>query len=172
MRTSVYEKIKRSIQAAEWQYYRLVLLVGEDTLSKNAALKEAAKEFSSPIINVNLKLSQKLMELTPRQRCLLLPGILNALAEQALSPTGQAAPLVLLDNIDILFDINLGNDPLRLLQTLSRNRTVLAWWNGTIRSGRLIYAENGHQEYRSYHKPDALIVDMGDMEAIGTAANH
>lgn len=169
---SVYDKIKRSIQAAEWQYYRLVLLVGEDTQSKNAAFKEAAREFASPIINVNLELSQKLMELTPRQRCHNLPGILNALAEQALSPTGQAAALVLLDNIDILFDINLGHDPLRLLQALSRNRTVLAWWNGTIRSGRLIYAENGHPEYRSYHKPDALIVDMGNREAISTAANH
>jgi hypothetical protein len=67
---------------------------------------------------------------------------------------------VVLDNLEILFDKDLKQDPLRLLQGLSRNRAVVASWNGSMTSGRLLYAETGHPEYRSYNAVDALIVSM------------
>ncbi|MCL4079017.1 BREX-3 system P-loop-containing protein BrxF [Coriobacteriia bacterium Es71-Z0120] len=44
----------------------------------------------------------------------------------------------------------LQQDPLRLLQGLPRNKTVVAAWNGTIVDGYLTYAGPSHPEYRRY----------------------
>jgi hypothetical protein len=65
--------------------------------------------------------------------------------------------LVLLDNIEILFDVHLKQDPLRLLQGLSRNKTVVAAWNGSIVDGHMTYAVPDHPEYRRYPIRDFLV---------------
>lgn len=156
------EKIKRSLQAAEGLYHRLVLLVGEAGSGKTGVLREVAEEFGSSVINVNLALSGELLELTAKQRALRLAGILDQIADQALSP-------VVLDNLEILFDKDLQQDPLRLLQGISRNRAVVASWNGSMNAGRLSYAEAGHPEYRSYDAVDALIVGMDGTATVDAA---
>lgn len=160
----VQDKIKRSIQAAKGLYHRLVLLVGESGSGKTNVLRDIAEEFGAPVINVNLALSGELLELTTKQRSLRLPGILNQVADQIQSP-------VILDNLEILFDKDLQQDPLRLLQSISRNRTLVASWNGSISSGRLLYAEPGHPEYRSYDTVDALIVSMDGTATVDVAKN-
>lgn len=160
----VQDKIKRSIQAAKGLYHRLVLLVGESGSGKTNVLRDIAKELGAPVINVNLALSGELLELTTKQRSLRLPGILNQVADQIQSP-------VILDNLEILFDKDLQQDPLRLLQSISRNRTLVASWNGSISSGRLLYAEPGHPEYRSYDTVDALIVSMDGTATVDVAKN-
>lgn len=158
------DKIKRSIQAAKGLYHRLVLLVGESGSGKTNVLRDIAEELGAPVINVNLALSGELLELTTKQRSLRLPGILNHVADQIQSP-------VVLDNLEILFDKDLQQDPLRLLQSISRNRTLVASWNGSISSGRLLYAEPGHPEYRSYDTVDALIVSMDGTATVDVAKN-
>lgn len=147
------DKIKQSLQAAEGLYHRLVLLVGETGSGKTGVLREIAEGYGTSVINVNLELSAELLELTAKQRSLRLPAILNQIVD-------KAQLTVVLDNLEILFDKDLKQDPLRLLQSISRNRAVVASWNGTMHSGRLSYAENGHPEYRSYDSVDALIVNM------------
>jgi DNA polymerase III delta prime subunit len=149
----VHEKIRQSLQAAEGMYHRLVLLVGETGTGKTGVLRDVAEELGTSVININLALAGELLELTAKQRSLRLQDILDRIAARDRSP-------VVLDNLEILFDKDLKQDPLRLLQSLSRNRTVLASWNGTMNSGRLLYAEAGHPEYRSYESIDALIVGM------------
>lgn len=149
----IHDKIKLSLQAAEGLYHRLVLLVGETGSGKTGVLRDVAEEFGTSVINVNLALSSELLELTAKQRSLRLPGILDQIVDKAQSP-------VVLDNLEILFDKDLKQDPLRLLQGISRNRAVVASWNGTSTRGRLLYAEPGHPEYRSYDSVDALIVGM------------
>ena len=153
MAEPIHDKIKRSLQAAEGLYHRLVLLVGETGSGKTGVLREVAEELGTSVINVNLALSGELLELTAKQRALRLPGILNQIENNAHSP-------VVLDNLEILFDKDLKQDPLRLLQGISRNRAVVASWNGISIGGRLLYAETGHPEYRSYESVDALIVNM------------
>ncbi len=155
MAEPIHDKIKRSFEAAEGLYNRLVLLVGEIGSGKTGVLWNLAEEFGTIVINVNLALSSELLELAAKQRSLRLPEILDQIADKAQSP-------VLLDNLEILFDKDLKQDPLRLLQRISRNRTVVASWNGNSISGRLTYAEMGHPEYRSYDSVDALIVNMED----------
>lgn len=159
------DKIKRSLRAAEGLYHRLVLLVGETGSGKTDVLRNIAEEFGSSVINVNLALSGELLELTEKQRSLQLPGLLDQIADQAQAP-------VVLDNLEILFDKDLQQDPLRLLQSISRNRTVVASWNGTVNSGRLLYAEIGHPEYRSYDSVDVLIVGMDGTATIDPTKNN
>ena len=60
-------------------------------------------------------------------------------------------------NIEILFDVSLKQDPLRLLQGLSRNKTVVAAWNGSIVDNSLTYAAPAHPEYRRYPARDFLV---------------
>ncbi len=165
MAEAMHDKIKRSLQAAEGLYHRLVLLVGEAGSGKTCVLREVAEEFGSSVINVNMELSGELLDLTAKQRSLRLPGILDQIAD-------QTQPPVVLDNLEILFDKDLKQDPLRLLQGISRNRAVVASWNGTMKSGRLLYAETGHPEYRSYDSVDALIVGMDGTATVDSAKNN
>lgn len=165
MAEPVNDKLKRSLQAAEGLYHRLVLLVGETGSGKSSILRSIADEFGSSVVNVNLSLSGELLQLTAKQRSLRLPGILDQIADQA------PAPLVL-DSLEILFDKDLQQDPLRLLQSLSRNRAVVASWNGTLNFGRLLYAETGHPEYRSYDSVDALIVGMDGTATVDSTQNR
>jgi hypothetical protein len=153
MAEPIHDKIRRSLHAAEGLYHRLVLLVGEAGSGKTGVLRDVAEEFGTSVINVNLALSSELLELTAKQRSLRLPGILDQFVDKAQSP-------VMLDNLEILFDKDLKQDPLRLLQGLSRNHAVVASWNGKSSDGRLLYAEPGHPEYRRYDAVDALIVNM------------
>lgn len=155
----IHDKIKISIQTAEGLYHRLVLLVGDSGSGKTKVLREIADEFATSVININLSLSSELLDLTAKQRALRLPGILDQIVEKTKS-------LVILDNLEILFDKELKQDPLRLLQGISRNHAVLASWNGAFIGGRLSYADAGHPEYRSYDADDTLIVGLDGIYTI------
>ena len=122
------------MQAAEGLYYRLVLLVGEIGSGKTVVLRDMADDLGTSVININLELSSKLIEMTARQRSLMLPKILDQIADKAQLP-------VVMDNLEIMFDKNLNQDPLRLLQGISRNHTVVASWNGTYNGKKLLYAD-------------------------------
>jgi hypothetical protein len=153
MAEPIENKVTRSLKAAEELYHRLVLIVGKGGSGKTSVVQNLAKLHNADPININLSLSKELLELTEKQRQLKLAEILA----QAVNGSGEK---VFLDNIEILFDIELKQDPLRLLQGLSRNSTVVASWNGTFEKGKLTYAEPGHHEYRRYDLTDALIVSM------------
>ena len=147
------EKIKQSLRTAEGLYHRLVLLVGESGSGKTQLLREFSGEIGSEVININLLLSAELLGLSEKQRMLHLSEILDKIVD-----TKQVT--VVLDNIEILFDQRLKQDPLKLLQLMSRNRSVIAAWNGKIEQGRLVYAETGHSEYRQYDGRELLFVAM------------
>jgi SpoVK/Ycf46/Vps4 family AAA+-type ATPase len=147
------DKLKQALQTAEGLYYRLVLLVGEAGTGKTQLLRTFAKELDTEVLNINLALAAELLELSTKQRALALPELLAQVVE-------KTKPLLLLDNIEILFDKHLQQDALKLLQGLSRNSAVVASWNGRLLTDKLIYAEAGHPEYRSYELNDLLIVDL------------
>ncbi|HSV96050.1 MAG TPA: BREX-3 system P-loop-containing protein BrxF [Spirochaetota bacterium] len=143
--------IKRIGQAAEL-YHRLVMLVAPAGAGKTAALQDVHERTAAPLVNVNLELSRRMLDLTERQRALQLPRLLSEIVGSA------ATDVVLLDNIEVLFDISLKQDPLRLLQGLSRNKTVVAAWSGTIDGEHMVYATPDHPEYRRYPVQDFLVV--------------
>lgn len=163
MAESIHDKVKRSLHAAENLYHRLVLLVGKSGSGKSRVLRDVANETESPVTNINLEVSAKLLELPVRQRARRVESILDEIAE-------RGKPPVVLDNLEILFDKDLGQDPMRLLLKISRNRAVLASWSGTLDSGKILYAEPGHPEHSSHDIADAGVVSMSGLLA-GAAPN-
>lgn len=133
-------------------YHRLVLAVGPARSGKTEALTELATANGWPRINVNLRLAERLLDLTQKQRAVRMPGILDDVVR------AEAADTVLLDNLEMLFAVELSQDPLRLLQGLSRNRTIVASWPGSFDGRTLTYAEPGHREFRKYPSPQAVVV--------------
>jgi len=164
MSEPIQDKIKRSLQAADGLYHRLVLLVGESGSGKTNVLRDVAADFDAKVININLTLSAELLELTAKQRVLRLPGLLDQIVN-------KAKTTIFLDNLEILFNKDLKQDPLRLLQSISRNRSVVASWNGRKLRGKLIYAELDHPEYRVYDTDDMLIVCMDGTTTIDFEKN-
>lgn len=152
MSASLGERLISLLAPVSQLYYRLLLVVGPAGTGKTEALRLIEKHRGFPRINLNLVLSRRLLELTERQRILQLPTILAEL----LAP--YRGGVILLDNLEILFDVALKQDPLRLLQKLARQQTVLAAWPGTVAAGKLVYAEPGHPEYRRYPLQDFLVV--------------
>ncbi len=146
------EQLFSWVQSASRFYHRLVLLVGPRRTGKTIALREFARPAGAPVINVNLALSQALLDVPRAQRSLRGFPLLREIT--AAAPGG----IVILDNLEILFAPDLKLDPLRALQQVSRDRTVVAAWNGRCHGGRLTYAEPSHPEYRDYPAQGLLIV--------------
>ena len=136
MTDSIVDDMDELISQAAALYYRLVLIVGPSGAGKTPTLRAVGDRTGIPLTNVSLELSRRMLNLTARQRSLRLASLLREIVENDVEPQATA----LLDNTEILFCADLGQDPLRLLQGLSRNRTVVAAWNGTIADGGLRYA--------------------------------
>jgi hypothetical protein len=84
-----------------------------------------------------------------KQRHLQVGTILRDLTDEHAN-----GDLLLLDNIELLFDRSLQLDPLDLLKRHARSRRVVAVWPGELQgdtsTGRLTYADIGHPENQDY----------------------
>ena len=145
MPDALAEKVLVRIDGAEALYHRLILVAAPSGAGKTEALRTVAERTGAPLVNLNLALSRCMLDLTGRERSLRLPDLLDEVV-------GRDAPLVLLDNLELLFDVAFEHDPLRLLQGVSRNRTIVAAWNGTLENDSLSYAEPDHPEFRRYSR--------------------
>lgn len=154
-RENVLDQVLEGIGAAGTKYCRLVLLVGPTGSGKTSALRAVHTRTNAPIRNIGLKLSALMLELSDKERT---TGVSRLLEKAAASPGSDA---LLLDNIEILFDPSLHADPLQLLKSLSKTRTVAVAWPGRIEANRLFYGEPAHPEYRRYAVDDLAIVEMG-----------
>ena len=148
----IADQILEKLNQASQLYYRLILVVAPTGAGKTAALKGVRDRTGAPLINVNLELSRRMLDLTERQRALQLPRLIGDIIGN------DENTIVLLDNIEVLFDVNLKQDPLRLIEGLSRSKTLVVAWNGSIIDNSLIYADPSHPEYRRYPVHDFLIV--------------
>jgi hypothetical protein len=146
--------IADQVQEAERLYHRLVLVVGPPGSGKTASLRAAAAAGGWPLLNVNLALCERLLELPRRQRPIRVARVLGDLIES------QTAPVVALDNLEVVFDPELKLNPLSLLQGLSRNVTLVVSWPGSYDGETLFYAEPGHPEERKYPRPDCRVVAL------------
>ena len=155
------EQLLRLLPAAAELYHRLILVVAPGGGGKSAALRSVSDRTGAPVVDLNLELSRRLLELTERQRKLQAVHMVGELAAEAAARDG-ADGVVLLDNIEILFDVSLAIDPLRLLEEVSRNWTLVVAWRGRINADHLVYARPGHPEYRRYPTGDLVIVMSND----------
>ena len=152
MSRALADEVMESIGRAAQLYHRLVILVAPAGAGKTAALQDVHERIAAPLVNVNLELLQRMLDLTERQRALHLPRLLAEIIG------ALAADVILLDNVEVIFDVSLKQDPLRLLQGLSRNKTVVVAWSGSIQGKHLVYGTPDHPEYRRYPLRDLQVV--------------
>ena len=152
-------QLEQAILQVASQYFRLVVLAGPPGSGKNAALQAISETLGCQVVNVNLELSKKMLELTRIQR----PRQVERLLKEVIA--GNPGEVVLLDNLEILFDTGLDVEPLRLLQVSSRNRTVVASWSGTYTDGALTYAEPSHPEFIQFRQVEAVVITVGSSAA-------
>ena len=151
---SLTETVLARTDGADALYHRLIVVAAPSGSGKTEALREVAARTGARLVNLNLELSRRMLDLTERQRVLQLPDLLHEVV-------GRDERLVLLDNIEILFDPALRQDPLRLLQGVSRNCTIVAAWNGALENDYLCYAAPEHPEHKRYSRDsrgDLLVV--------------
>ena len=152
---NILNELTTAVDEAGRSYHRLVLLIGPSNSGKTQLLRQLAEESGCDVLNVNLKFSQRMLDVARSRR----PKQADRVFREII--TSQSTDLVLLDNLEVLFDTALQLDPLRLLQLASRNKTVVASWNGTLNDGLLSYAEPDHSEYKSYKNVDVITVLAG-----------
>ena len=151
-----FDLLIEKVQNASQSYEKLILIVGHNGTGKTKLLKRYADYTNNLILNFNLALSEKLM---------LLPAKdwqLSALSISQNLILSCKQEILLLDNLEILFDAQLLLNPVKLLKSVSRNQMIVMTWNGSFENGRLIYARPGHSEYRSETNIDFPVIDLNE----------
>ena len=143
-----------AVREAADAYHRLVLIVGPIASGKSARAMSASIDEGWPTLNVNRLLAENLLELGVRERVIRCQAVLV----DAIAMSGGTT--VVLDNIELLFEDHLKQDPLRLLKSLSRTTTLVVSWPGSFDGRNLTFAEPGHRDYRNYADPDVRILKM------------
>lgn len=152
MPESTVEKIMNNIKQVSAQYYRLIILVAPAGSGKTKTLSEVSISNGIPLLNLNLLLSEQLMDVTEKQRIISIGKIIEDILSK------YAEETIILDNIEMLFNPQLKQDPLGLLKKASRNKTLIIAWNGTIDNKHLIYSEPGFPEYKKYDIQDITVI--------------
>lgn len=139
------EQLDRIIDDVEALHSRLILLISKHGAPKRSLLNEFALSHGKTVLNIGSELGSRLVTIPTKQRSLAVSEALREMAD-----VHASGGVVLVDNVEILFDRSLQLDPLDLLKLLARTRRVVAVWPGQLQNGRLIYAEMGHPEYQDY----------------------
>ena len=148
-------RLDRLVDEIAALHSKLILLVGRPGCGKTALLAMLANRRGAKVMNVGAALGKRLSLLPQRQRALQAFVAMRELADEHAS-----GDLLLLDNIELLFDQMLKLDPLDLLKRHAHARRVVAVWPGELRGGRLIYAEIGHPEYQDYGLEGVVLFEM------------
>jgi RNase adaptor protein for sRNA GlmZ degradation len=119
--------IAEQAEIAAKSFYRLVLVAGPPGSGKTSALNELQSAKGWSLLNLNKVLSERLLDLTSKQRRLRTADIVRDLIEEQGNQT-----VSMLDNIGLLFHPALQQEPMIALQRASRNRTVIAAWQGEV----------------------------------------
>jgi hypothetical protein len=154
--STTLDQLAQAIEQASRRYFQLVIMVGVSGSGKTNTLQSIGQRTGCKVLNVNLELSKKMLELTRTQRSRQVEKLLKELI------AATQGEVVLLDNLEILFDTALDVEPVRLLQVVSRNRPTVASWTGSYSNGTLTYAEPGHPEFAQFNQVDAVVITVAN----------
>src|ERR1044071_6703897 len=90
-----------AVRSAQSAYHKLVIIPGQPRSGKTQLLKQTGDRLNLPVINLSLKMSEKLLSLTRRQRRLKAEEIARDVIDE------QNGLNVCLDNTELLFDSSL-----------------------------------------------------------------
>lgn len=150
------ETFTRDISAL---HSRLILLVGSPRSGKTALLNSFGKRNDLAPLNIGSELGRQLMPFPHKQRYLQTDNLLRELVD-----IHAPGDLLLIDNMELLFDASLQLNPLDILKKYAHQKKVVAVWpgelRGTGRTARLTYAEMGHPERREYETAGVVIFEI------------
>lgn len=142
-------RLKQLIDEVGPLHSKLILLIGPPGCGRTSLLSTLAEQTDSSVINLGLELGARLSKLPSKQRQIQAGNLLREIAHE--HPRGD---LLLIDNIELLFDASLEINPLDLLRRQAHARPLVAAWPGDYREEgkrpRLSYAQIGHPEHRDY----------------------
>ncbi|KIC46752.1 MULTISPECIES: BREX-3 system P-loop-containing protein BrxF [unclassified Ruegeria] len=124
---------------------KLLLLIGAPNSGKSDLLCQLANRRQQQILKVGAALGRELLTVPSPRRHLHAADLLKGLAGEY-----SREDLLLMDNLELLFDKKLKLSPLDLLRRHSQAQRVVAAWPGALTNNRLSYAKTGHPEYRDY----------------------
>lgn len=139
------EELKQLLDEVGILQSKLILIIGPSRTGKTALLQALAKDAGAIPLNVGAELSCRLSGMPQKQRLLQTTIVLRELADRH-----AVGDLLLLDNIELLFDKSLHLEPLDLLKRHAHAKRVVAIWPGELRGDRLTYAALAHPEHRDY----------------------
>ncbi len=138
------QQVEAALAAVCAAYHRLVLVVGAGGSGKTSVLNAVADRQGRSVVNLNLRLAEKLVGLSGAERVRRVERLL----EEAVNEVGS--DILFLDNTEILFAVDLRLNPLAALSALSRTKTVVASWHGHVSGRTLTYARPNHPEWKEY----------------------
>lgn len=134
---------------------RLILLVGPPCSGKTQRLRLLATKLNSESINLGLELAS-LLAATPNNKRGFSAGELL----REITNNHKTGDLLLLDNLELLFEPSLQVNPLDLIKRLAHAQPVVAVWPGELRGDRLTYADISHPEHREYSREGVVVVEF------------
>lgn len=139
------DKLDRLVEDLSGLNSKLVLLVGPRQSGKTDLLVQLSARRQIRVLNVGAALGRELLVVPSSRRHLQAADLLKGLADDFAS-----LGLLLMDNLELLFDRTLQLSPLDLLKRHAHARRVVAVWPGELRDARLSYATTGHSEHQDY----------------------
>ncbi len=124
---------------------KLVFLIGPPRSGKSKLTAEISARHKAPVLLLGSTLGRQLITVPNVRRNLQTAELFSNLADEF-----TANGLLLIDNIELLFDRTLRLSPLDLLKRHAHARRVVAVWPGDLRDDRLHYATTGHPEHQDY----------------------
>lgn len=134
---------------------KLILLVGPSHSGKTSLLRELGVKLHVDPLNVGLELGRRLAATPNNKRGFSAGELLREIADQE-----KIGDLLLLDNLELLFEKGLQINPLDLVKRLAHSKRVVAVWPGELRGDRLIYADMGHPEHRDYSRDGVVVLEI------------
>jgi len=139
------EKLDRLVDDIASLNSKLALLIGPPRSGKSSLLMQLSARRQVSVLNIGAALSRELLVVPSTRRHLHTADLLKNLADHFASNG-----LLLIDNIEVLFDRTLQLSPLDILKRHAHARRVIAVWPGELREDRLSYATTGHPEHQDY----------------------
>ncbi len=159
MPNSTMQKLLEAITASAHDRHKLILLLGGFGVGKTQALRAAADEVKGVYVNLNLRLTERLLQL-PRSR--YADGVtvnteIDVLCDE-LSAAGQ--PL-LIDNVELLFSPELGKvNPVDTFKRISRQRPVVLALPARRDRNYAEYSTVGRQDYLRMEIGEYVVIDV------------
>ncbi|MGS2777776.1 BREX-3 system P-loop-containing protein BrxF [Robertmurraya sp. GLU-23] len=149
MRTELVRKIEQGIENISSKYYRMLLVCEHQ---KGNSVQYMGESQHYPVLNISLMLSERLKEYPSKRMTSRVHVLLSEILKEAESD------VICLEHIEILFDPSLNQDVIQLLQSFSRNYTLIISWRGTYDGKRFTYAVPGHPEYYECSDFDGIVI--------------